>query len=107
MFQNLFRCCGLVACFDVCCRIFRIFFILTKFMDVTFLSEYILAGKIPENGKDQLLNKTVQGLTPFVYLIKYVNHYLLFQLSAALLMAVFMQRKEEQILHSEQETENN
>lgn len=84
--------------------IFSLYFILlTKVIDKEFMSSFILTDKSINTEEGQALMEKVSPLTPFIYLIKYINHYLFFQFTAALLMAVFMQRKVDNLSDSKTE----
>jgi len=86
--------------------IFSFYFILlTKVIDKEFMSSFVLMDKSINSEESQVLMDKVSPLTPLIYLIRYINHYLFFQLTAALLMAVFMQRKEDNLPESKSDTE--
>lgn len=86
--------------------IFTLYFILlTQVIDKEFMSSFVLMDKSINSEEGQVLMDKVSPLTPLIYLIRYINHYLFFQLTAALLMAVFMQRKEEDFPESKSDTE--
>ena len=86
--------------------IFTLYFILlTQVIDKEFMSSFVLMDKSINSEEGQVLMDKVSPLTPLIYLIRYINHYLFFQLTAALLMAVFMQRKEDDFPESKSDTE--
>lgn len=86
--------------------IFTVYFILlTTVIDKELMSSFVLIDKSINSVEGQALMEKVSPLTPLIYLIRYINHYLFFQLTAALLMAVFMQRKEDDLSESKSDTE--
>ncbi|MBP7102244.1 MAG: DUF4199 domain-containing protein [Bacteroidales bacterium] len=88
--------------------IFSLYFILlTKVIDKEFMSSFILTDKSTNTLEGQALMEKARPLTPFIYLIKYNNHYLFYQFMAALLMAFFMQRKIEEPPPQNDNNENN
>jgi hypothetical protein len=86
--------------------IFTLYFILlTQVIDKEFMSSFVLMDKSINSEESKVLMEKASPLTPLIYLIRYINHYLFFQLTAALLMAVFMQRKEDNLPESKSDTE--
>jgi hypothetical protein len=86
--------------------IFTLYFILlTQVIDKEFMSSFVLMDKSINSEEGQVLMEKIQPVKPLIYLIKYIFRFLLYQLTAALLMAVFMQRKEEDLPESKSDTE--
>ncbi len=84
--------------------IFTLYFILlTNVIDKDLMSSFSLMDESINTKESQAFMEKVRPLTPFIYLIKYINHYLFFQFTAALLMAVFMQRKVDNLPESKTE----
>lgn len=76
------------------------FLILTSFIDPNFIDKKNVMDHTIET-----MQNNGQGITRISYLSKYVNSYLIFQLTAALFMAAIMQRKEK-INESKDKVEN-
>jgi hypothetical protein len=86
--------------------IFTVYFILlTTLIDKELMSSYALINKSIDSVEGQVLMEKIQPVKPLIYLIKYIFRFLLYQLTAALVMAVFMQRKEDDFPESKSDTE--
>lgn len=83
------------------------FIILIHFVDTEFLTHYALVLQGSQVSEANEVIHKMQPLTPVLYVIKCINHYLIFQLTAALILAALMQRKPEDCTTQVDNNENN
>jgi hypothetical protein len=80
------------------------FIILIYWIDPSFISHYSVNVNTVKDVNGTALQNDLQAYIPLLYIIKYINHYLIFQITTALILAAFMQRKPED---STTEVDNN